>query len=735
MLSHVLTSRSLAALLALTIAAPAFIPRQLTAQGSLPGAAAPRRIYSMRDALGASIDDIIEDLRTLESVELVESPTLTTRAQAMAAARDIAARRSTPALRAFLDTAKLSEAKLRRMAVLASWRGGDGAMALLLAAERTRPGDWSTQYNIAVFLQLEGYPRASLAIIDSLKAPADARGPGGADLRASLLLARGNALIDLGRPREAIPLLREARERDPFLVEAARALARALLLLDDEDEARRVLRAFGRRFADRRQMDEVGQPPPISDPTIEIDNKVLVEALEQRDGASLSLAERWGLDKGKPLAFSAPRLPQGVDQVLPFIRQVTAIQTASFADAMAADAQIPAAIIAAFQQDAQSWALPDLRTLMHGDAVKQWLGMPEQVCDDVYSVAQNPAALAAENMRMADVKFALERLEDEELAARVRTMRRQWVSLCSKLTFQFSKTRIKELVEQTNRCPQAPDDVNRRCTCQVKRSVGTEWLQGVNSEFSPYLDAVEQWYTVAHHHATAVSSHAEPSDESLKHLLLLQLQRYKALTAYNVHWAMGAAYATIPGQCDPATDFGGSDKAANKSDVYNCGPLDGIGLKLDVGIAELKVSCYDFELELSEPIPVLPIVAGVGSMTWTYAGKDKGNLTFFLGVGHEIGSKFAKGDDGSLIDGSTMSEEGGAGGLLPISTKTVKAGGYITFRDGDITDAGFKASYENTYYGFISKETSWTLNASDIAQVAGGTATYVSDSFLAWRGG
>ncbi|MFM8566226.1 MAG: hypothetical protein ACKOCV_00815 [Gemmatimonadota bacterium] len=133
---------------------------------------------------------------------------MTTRAQAVVIARQIATRRSSATLRAFLDTTTWSPSQLRKLSAYAAMTGGEGAMASLLAAERRKPGDWTTQYNIAMNLLLEGYPRAAQAMLDSLPTPNGVRGPRGMDLRATLLLGRGNALLQQGRARAAIPQLR-----------------------------------------------------------------------------------------------------------------------------------------------------------------------------------------------------------------------------------------------------------------------------------------------------------------------------------------------------------------------------------------------------------------------------------------------------------------------------------------------------------------------------------------------
>jgi tetratricopeptide (TPR) repeat protein len=257
-------------------------------------------LYSARDVIGWSVESVLEDLRQLPARQVELAPTVSTRTQAMQLARTVAQQRSTPALRAFLDSTRRDPQELRQLAAYAAMNGGDGAMALLLAAEKRRPGDWATQYNIAVFLNLEGYPTASKVLLDSLQAPADARAPGDIDLRATLLLGRGNALIAMGRPQQAIPLLREARQREPVLSEASRSLALAQLLTKQEQEAKRSLRLGGRRFASRAEMEAADEMPPVIDAgDDDVEEVLLLEAFRNRDGSALTLNDRWPLYKGR----------------------------------------------------------------------------------------------------------------------------------------------------------------------------------------------------------------------------------------------------------------------------------------------------------------------------------------------------------------------------------------------------------------------------------------------------
>lgn len=685
--------------MALAVAATVLTPPQLSAQGNSPSTTAPRQLYSMRDVIGESVEDVLEELRAIPSIEQVEPAKAITRAQALAAAHDLVRRSSAPAFRAFLDTTQMDPVNLRRLAAWAGMRGGNGALALLLASERGDPAEWGTQYNIAVFLQLEGYPRASLAILDSLRAPIDAYGPGGIDLRATLLLARANALIDLRQLRDAIPLLREARRREPFLVEATRTLARVHLMLNEDEEAKRVLRTGNQRFASKQQMADTGCVKPPVDPTISINKDSLCAAVLNRGRPRLSLSERWPLEKGRTMQFNAMQPPSSLDALPEFITRLSAYVQSANAKYNAAAAQLPTVSLT-FGKSSADWPLSALREKLLGDAVSPWLGMDVVMgCGSAYDATPNPIALAHEEQEDADMRFASEHLDDELLATRVRAARRQKASMCADVNSHLFSPQAQDLMNRITGCPQRPADAQRRCVCQVRRAIGSATLARVNMAYAAYIPSVEQWFPVAHHHATAVSSYVEPKDSILKNLLELELTYYKQQATASMHQWMLAAYVNVMSACDPSEESGASQPDMDNSAIGNCGPFDGIGVKLNVVVGEAKFSCYDVEFELSQPIPVLPIINAVGSVNWTFRGAHKGDLTFTFGAG----------------------------------VSSVKAGTYVTFHNGEYADAGFFGSKERLPAGPFSNEAVTKIPFTSTQQVAGGSASHVSGGFVALR--
>jgi hypothetical protein len=690
------------------------------ALGAQPGNAAPTasagqpRVYSARDAIGWSVESVIEELRELPTPASAEPAAASSRSQALATARQIASRRSTPALRAFLDSTRRNPQELRRLAAFAAMNGGEGAMAFLLAAEQRRPGDWATQYNIAAFLLLEGYPRAALGILDSLRAPAGAAGPGGLDLRATLLLGRGNALLASGRPRQAIPLLREARRLEPVMAEAARSLARAHLLLNEEEEAKRVLRAGGRRFASTAAMEDAGRLPPITDPDITIEDAILVEAMKARGGNGLSLNDRWPLrKKGHPQSLPVMPLPSAPETVKPFLQELEVEVEKRNGEVSSTMGEVQTTAVP-FASDPRPWALGALRTQLLADVQMIWLPSARTrfLCADPSGFAHtgddryNRTAVNAS----ADSAYAAERLEDPELAYHARSMRRTGAAICERvLDPMYWQRFMDDLRVRIDRCPNGPG--YERCACQARRTVAGAQLASLNEVWQPYIGSVKRWYSVAHHHSTAVAGYVERKDKTLRAVVRANIESSKAMVAASVHGPMLDFYRNIETLCDPEPKTPG-DSLATEGTLGSwpdeaCSSADGMGVKQDVVVAEIKLSCYEVEVEGKVPLPV-PGFNAIGSVTYTFGGPDEtniGNITIFTGAGVDTP---------------------GIGGV----EVAAKAGTYVTFNGGEVKDGGVKLSAEASA-GNVVKEVSASFSGKEFALDAAGAATYVSDSFLA----
>ena len=688
----------------------------LAAQASPPSSTPPRQVYSARDAIGWSVeselDAMREQLAEAGASASREAATPTTRARALTTAREIARQRSTAAMRAYLDTTTADPQTLRMLAAYVAMHGGEGAMALLLAAEQRKPGDWTTQYNIAAFLLLEGYPRASLAILDSLRAPERVSGPGTIDLQAALLLGRGNALMASGRAQQAVPLLREARRLEPMMSEAARALARAHLILKEDAEAARVLRTGGRRFATRAAMQAAERVPPVTDPTITIDDDLITEVMRNRDEQTVPLADRWSLQKGQSQALLVLPPPTSIDDIERSTRRLDAYTQqlgAQMQEAMSRSVQAAQA----YATDTREWGLPALRTRLHVDANLPWGIEPARIarCEDpeanMAEMSDDFDGRAAN--READSLFAEERLEDEALAARTRALRRARVTMCERLELKFWTQTTLALYEQEGRCGTGPGA--HRCRCTAQRATAASQLNAVKSASLPFLAAAGAWYSTAHQRATAVAAHVEPDDAVLRKVLEAELDVHRTMVAQGVHGFLQLQYGAIVEFCDPddpafaASDTGAmSDAELIESVIADaCRAADGVGVKQDLVLVEVKVSCYELEVEGKVPLPFAPVVQGVGSVTYAFGGANAGDLTIFTGVG--------------------------VGVDVGVAEVGAKVGEYITFNDG-VKDAGYKASAEVSV-GNTVKEVSGSLSVKEVAVAAAGTATYVSNSFLA----
>jgi hypothetical protein len=630
-------------------------------------------------------------------------PALSSRALAMTKAREIATRRSTAALRTFLDTTTWTPDKLRRVSAFAAMNGGEGAMALMLAAERRKPGDWATQYNIAMYLLLEGYPRASLALLDSLRAPDGARGPGGIDLQASLLLGRGNAMLALGRARAAIPLLRDARQREPVLSEAARALARAHLMLNEEKEAKRAL-FLARRFATRAQLQDAIE---MIDPKKPGDPSVAIETID--DIMPLRLNQRWPFRKGYGEALRMMEPPSSPEGIKPFLAAL-APEIENLNGRLLAATAVAQTAAQAYVKDTISWAFPGLRTQLHADANLPWGLVPSTfafTCTSTEGGQYDGDTFDANGAtRAAEERFVEERADNPQLAGYTRSLRRAAASACARLSPKYWMTTNAQLATRIDGCPSGPS--RQACVCQAQRSIAGMQLNDVNDALQPYHIAAKQWYWMAHSQSSSTAGYVEPKDRTLRNMIKAEIDVHRTMTMAGVHQNMQLQYQPITALCVPEKpvppDSIPADlklKPFDSNDV--CSSPDGMGVKQSFIVAEVKVSCYDIEVEGSVGVPGMGF-KGVGSLTLTFGGEKEGNVTIFTGVGFGT-------------------PEG-----IPIAAGT-KSGAYITFKDGEYTDSGFKVSAE-VAVGNVAQEVSKEMAVRDVVLYVAGSVTYVSNEIL-----
>jgi YaiO family outer membrane protein len=112
--------------------------------------------------------------------------------------------------------------------------------ATLEAAVAAKPADTDARYELARSCARAGQPQAALEHYDALLAHDDAN--------VDWLLGKAQALMALGRPREALPLLEDARRRAPAYEDVWRANASALDALDEFDAADALLAEAATQF-------------------------------------------------------------------------------------------------------------------------------------------------------------------------------------------------------------------------------------------------------------------------------------------------------------------------------------------------------------------------------------------------------------------------------------------------------------------------------------------------------
>jgi hypothetical protein len=599
-------------------------------------------------------------------------------------------------VKAFIDTTRSSPDDLRWLAMATAVRGGNGTLALQLAAEQRDPGEWITDYNLASYLQAEGFPRAAKVLLDSLVIPEDVRGPGDLNLYAALLHARGMIHIQLGQPQRAIPLLREARRREPMLVESTRALALALLMLGKDTEAEEELKALGVRFATWERGSDLIPPGGYPD------------SVAHRP----PLGERWNLNKGRPGRFVPEKTPGSVDALASFRERLQASLQRMTAKEVAAVERMQAANVA-FGKDTTEWPLPDQRALLQLDVSNQYYPFRRfMACGDAWST-DNPQPLVQRTYLEADSLFEEERYDDVAIARLTREAHRLHAVRCANLNAGATARHVKDLLDQIAGCPESPDEANRRCVCEARRSVATAQWSEVNREFLPFLAGVIRWFNLAHRYATSIASHTEPEDAVLRAVVASDIAVAEAQIHRWVHQEMLLAYGAIPDPCTPSEEnpLGGTGEE-EPDPLGVCDALDGGGLSVNAVAFDIKVTCYDVEFEFGAKVRGAFSLGA--STTYAFGGKDAGALTFFVG--------------------------GGVGGELGPFKAGAKAGGYVTVQkvagggtrpDNLVIDAGTKQS-GGVSAGPISVEKGSTDRVIQIRTSSKGSTVRMGNPVAVW---
>lgn len=211
------------------------------------------------------------------------------------------------------DPSAKNAAQLMGLAGVAAATGRPGAaIAALLEAVALEPDRALALADLAAALSGVGLCAEAVAIADAAAAKAkDKMGPLGIPIAAVALNAKGVALLRQGKPKDAVPVLKQAVAlAGPVASDAALNLAVALKQSGDEDEAKKVYYlACWRRTVDR-PFCSGGRKPRPGDPR----RSPYDRGVTTREPTALAFDLHYGKD-GK---FPTFRHPQNVRQFKAF---------------------------------------------------------------------------------------------------------------------------------------------------------------------------------------------------------------------------------------------------------------------------------------------------------------------------------------------------------------------------------------------------------------------------------
>jgi hypothetical protein len=471
-------------------------------------------------------------------------------------------------------------------------------------------------------------------------------------------------------------------------------------MLGEEEQAKRAL-FLARRFATTAQMEAVAK---MIDPTKPIDGSIIVEAIE--DGHPLRLNERWPFRKGFSVPLRTLEPPSEPEGIKPFLQELERHLTKLEAQFASATAKVQV-VAPAYATDTIQWAFPGLRSRLHADVNLPWGLVPASfaftcaVAEGAESTGDTFDQAGAN--RAAEERFEEERIQNPQLAGYTRSLRRASASACTRLQPRFWMESHELLSRLELGCPSG--DGYRACVCKARREVAGMQLTAVNAALQDYHAAVKQWFRVAHDQSTSTAGYVEPKDRTLRDMLQAEIEVHKAMAVAGVHQNMQLQYQAISGVCVPERKVPTDStlQPFEPPDLVEqvCAAGDGMGIKQDLVVAEVKLGCYEIELEAKTPFPGLK---GVGSATYAFGGEQAGNITLFFGFG--VGTP-----------------------EIPNFDMGAKAGSYITFTDdGAYVDGGLKASADITV-NRVNKEVSAETTVEELLNLPG-AAMYVSKEVL-----
>lgn len=560
-------------------------------------------IRSMRDREGISIDAQLDELAAAPLPARVGSTGAVTVPAALAVFR----RLTTVTLPI---NAPQNPAALRAAAAVLAHTNPLVAQAYLLEAERVTPADIATRISMATLLIAQGYPYEALALIGPSAPAPTFRRADGISLRAGWWLTRGNALLCGNRPAEAIDPLRTAGDEDPSLLEAARSLTKAHLLLGNRAAARESIRRASRQSRDVRW-----------------DHDTRRGALPYNRLYDLSRSQHREL-----MLIEPPTKPQ---QVLTFFRMLQGLQRQIIV--AQGDAATRVGVASAAVGARKPSNVP----------AEYSLDLGQRATADAMAIVGNSLGVISPFTSWDPVEPApfsyLDKLNDwtreiEDIAHRDGALGiKQREMLRSELSFMDVEPRQTKALGQQLMQP-LPND--HRARCAKLMSMASADLPNANALFFERDHALREWFTTAWSLASAIASHAPYGPEH--DLATAQMELDKQTAEYFRVFEILLVYGryNFLAECEDVYPPEGVDPVSSKDaqDLLVCDPfLRGMNFKIKVpdskgsAIFELGITCDKLSIK-SDLVKLIPdILTLKAGLEWT-PGSRGGEITGLIGV-------------------------------------------------------------------------------------------------------
>lgn len=410
-------------------------------------------------------------------------------------------------------------ANLRSAAAMSLGSSLGMSQALLLEAERIKPGEPQTRISMAGLLIVQGYPREAMALLGQTPPSESLKLNGQRSIAAAWNLAKGMAFLVLREARQAVPLLEKAIAQDGSLTEASRTLAKAKLMQGKREEAMEVLRngAWRQRGHGRWSRDGKRGVMPYHK-LYKLNNgksrslQVIEPPLRAKD--LLTFTRSWETRQqeiaNKSMEATAALMEASAKMVseitLPAATQQKGYMTGASKFAMA-DAVAPLSNMMGISPLNTQWD-PVAR------ASFSYLSLKNDYADDIEAIALHDLALSSKQQAMITQML-----------------------IYMDVIPAMNETITKELMQM-----KLPDDEEQRCRKLIAYAEGK--LPTIFNNILPLDDATRDWYRTAWKISSAIAAHVPYGPEFKQTEATLESMTWQAEMFRLSNWMV--AYSMLP---------------------------------------------------------------------------------------------------------------------------------------------------------------------------------------------